>query len=67
MALAGASATTAELLEPDAADLLGERYRDDRSLRRTLAAVDRATQRGCADGVDVLGPDLIQTAFADLL
>jgi ABC-type branched-subunit amino acid transport system ATPase component len=67
MELAGAMTTTPELLEPGAADLLGERYREDRSLRRMLAAVDRATQRGCADGADILSPDLIQTAFADLL
>lgn len=65
--LAGVSASVDELLSPEALTLLGERYREDRSLRRMLSAVDRATQRGSADGVETIGPDLIQIGFADLL
>lgn len=65
--LATLNGSAEALLEAQALELLAERYREDRSLRRMLATVDRATQRGCADSVDALSPDLVQTALADLL
>jgi predicted ABC-type transport system involved in lysophospholipase L1 biosynthesis ATPase subunit len=65
--LAGIRASGAELIQPAAIEMLAESYSADRNLRRMLATVNRATQRGCADRVDELGPDLIQTARADLL
>jgi energy-coupling factor transporter ATP-binding protein EcfA2 len=65
--LAGVSASVDELFATEALTALTEHYRDDGSLRRMLSAVDRATQRGSADGVETIGPDLIRTGFADLL
>lgn len=65
--LAGLDASGNELIDAAAIEMLAERYEADRNLRRMLATVNRATQRGCADGVNALGPDLIQTARADLL
>jgi hypothetical protein len=55
-----------ELLEPEATQLLAERYRENRSLRMMLATVNRATQLGCTDRVDLISVDLVQTALADL-
>ena len=65
--LANLGTTIEDILEPAAIDLLAERYAADRNLRRMLATVDRANQRGCADRVAALSPDLIQTARADLV
>jgi hypothetical protein len=65
--LAGISAHSEDLLEPAALELLAGRYTADRNLRRMLASVDRATQRACTDHVERLGPDLVQTALADLI
>lgn len=64
--LAGAEAQPDELLQPQALELLAEIYGENRSLRKVLAYVDRATQLGCTDRVEILTEELIQTALADL-
>lgn len=55
-----------DLFDRAALELLAARYRDDRNLRNVLALVNRATQLACTDRAEVIGPDLVRTAQADL-
>ena len=64
--LAEVSGAVKELFEPDAVAELAERYDETRSLRRVLAATDRAVQHACSDGVAPVSRELVRTALADL-
>jgi len=66
MEVAELSANWSDVLDPAAIYLLAELYEENRSLRRMLATVDRATQLGCTDRVETISAELIQTALADL-
>lgn len=66
MELAGVEAVLADLLEETATEMLAKRYAENRSLRKMLQTVDRATQMGCTDRVAAIGPELVQAAFAEL-
>jgi hypothetical protein len=66
MGLAGSPAPHGELLEESALAILAERYEQSRSLRKMLQTVDGATQIACSERALIIGPDLIQTALAEL-
>lgn len=66
MELAGAAGPATDLLDEAAVTILAERYSKDRSLRMMLQTVDRAAQVGCSERVALIGPDLVQTALAEL-
>lgn len=55
-----------DVLGTEALDLLADLYRENGSLRKMLATIDRATQLGCTNRVDTVTVELLQTALADL-
>lgn len=66
LGLVAPEASTAAMIEQEAIEALAGRYASTRSIRDLLRGIDRALEHASSDGLQILGPDVVRSAMAEL-